>query len=183
MAHKFSRSLVPFAKATDLDSLSIQINWRVDAHGLLNCEFAFHQASGVDFGSIHKPVRQTSLWENTCLEWFLKPKGESKYWEFNVSPNGAWDVFSFDQYRKGMCEEPLIHVGPSLTKNVSENAILFQILWNLSAIGEWFCDNHYELAISCVVVSNETRSKSYWSIKHPSEKPDFHHPDSFTKLS
>ena len=34
------------------------------------------------------------------------------------------------------------------------------------------------LAISAVIESAEGKA-SYWALKHSSEKPDFHHPDSF----
>ncbi len=51
------------------------------------------------------PVRKHRLWETTCFEMFLKIKGFDPYWEFNFSPSGCWNVYRFDDYRKGMSEE------------------------------------------------------------------------------
>src|SRR5512134_701601 len=57
------------------------------------------------------PMRKDKLWEETCLEFFLGPTDSERYWEFNLSPSGNWNVYRFASPRKGMAEEPAV---PSL---------------------------------------------------------------------
>jgi len=33
-----------------------------------------------------------------------------------------------------------------------------------------------------VILKEKSGVMAYWAVKHPSEKPDFHHPDSFFPL-
>jgi len=51
--------------------------------------------------------REDRLWEKTCFEFFIKMgTGRSAaYWEFNLSPNGGWNVFSLPGYRQKLKEE------------------------------------------------------------------------------
>lgn len=44
-------------------------------------------------------TREVGLWEHTCLEFFIGPTTTSNYWEFNLSPNGNWNCFSFSDLR------------------------------------------------------------------------------------
>ena len=52
-----------------------------------------------------RPARRHGLWKATCFEFFLGVKGEARYWEFNLSPGGDWNVYGFAGYRQGMAEE------------------------------------------------------------------------------
>ena len=52
------------------------------------------------------PARRDRLWEETCFEFFLAVKNSPRYWEFNLSPAGHWNVYRFADYRQGMQEEP-----------------------------------------------------------------------------
>ena len=50
------------------------------------------------------PRRRDRLWEETCLELFLGTEDSDRYWEFNLSPSGNWNVYRFTRYREGMGE-------------------------------------------------------------------------------
>ncbi|HEY9846852.1 MAG TPA: hypothetical protein V6D03_11730 [Candidatus Caenarcaniphilales bacterium] len=52
-----------------------------------------------------RPVRKNALWEEMCFEFFLAIKNSLRYWEFNLSPAGHWNIYSFAAYRQGMQEE------------------------------------------------------------------------------
>ena len=54
------------------------------------------------------PERKNGLWEQTCFELFLAPKGSRIYWECNLSPAGDWNVYHFSDYRQGMREETAV---------------------------------------------------------------------------
>jgi hypothetical protein len=50
--------------------------------------------------------------------------------------------------------------------------------WALGATIALPSDGNWELGLS-VVLEERDGTKSYWALAHPSEKPDFHHPDCF----
>ena len=56
-------------------------------------------------GPAEMPARRHGLWEATCFEFFLGVKDSPRYWEFNLSPAGHWNVYRFAGYRQGMAEE------------------------------------------------------------------------------
>ena len=55
-------------------------------------------------GPAAHPGRLDGLWQETCLEFFLAPPDSPRYWEFNLSPAGHWNVYRFRDYRQGMTE-------------------------------------------------------------------------------
>ncbi|MGP1282738.1 MAG: DOMON-like domain-containing protein [Parasphingopyxis sp.] len=128
-----------------------------------------------------KPQRTDGLWQSTCFEMFVRRPGETWYCEFNFSPRRAWAAYVFDDVREGMRNLPLDAApaidfeGPNLDAdhpNGVELAVRVEMPepWASSA-----------LAIGLSAVIEEVNgTKSYWALAHPSEKPDFHHPDCFT---
>ncbi len=54
------------------------------------------------------PTRKYGLWETTCFEFFLGLEGSNRYWEFNFSPSGDWNMYRFENYREGMIEDTII---------------------------------------------------------------------------
>lgn len=121
------------------------------------------------------PGRRACLWEETCLELFLGEYGSKRYWEFNLSPAGHWNVYRFTSYRKEMREEtefsslPLsIRTGPG-TLRLSLDLNMETILPPGMAI---------EVGVSAVLRTVEGRS-SHWALTHPGPRPDFHRRDGF----
>jgi len=47
-------------------------------------------------------IRRSELWLETCFECFLGSEEGTAYLEFNFSPNGDWQCYAFDNYRRGM---------------------------------------------------------------------------------
>jgi hypothetical protein len=99
-------SLQPFPSTKPLPNLKIagciarhanQLNLRYTLFGDLT-EVAIAPSSDT-------PMRKHELWEDTCFEFFLGIKDSQRYWEFNLSPAGHWNVYRFDGYRQGMQEE------------------------------------------------------------------------------
>lgn len=154
-----------------------------------------------------EPLRTDGLWRATCFELFLSRPGEDAYVEFNFSPSGQWAVYRFDRYREGgqdlkvapplvltadpeqfalawrahlerrglepevarlMAAPPPRGPGPgtqfSLTASFEDPAF--------GGEGPW-------LAGLSAVIEEAHGQKSYWALAHGSDKPDFHHPDSF----
>ena len=153
------------------------------------------------------PARADGLWQRTCFELFLRRPGHAGYWEFNFSPSGEWAAYRFDDYRAGMEELPVespritstdpaqfatgmtAHltalgidaetakmmagmdvggVGYAPASQYALNACLDDPA--LGGPGEW-------LAAITAVIEEADGTKSYWALRHPAGKPDFHHPD------
>jgi hypothetical protein len=122
------------------------------------------------------PGRRDRLWEETCLEFFLAEKGSVRYWEFNLSPAGHWNVYRFTSYRKGMREEPAFG---SLPFRVLTEPGAIRLSLDLG-IGEIIqAGKTIEVSIGAIVksVAGET---SHWACVHPGPLPDFHRRDGFT---
>jgi hypothetical protein len=111
--------------------------------------------------------RADELWRTTCFEAFLK-SGEA-YWEFNFSPSEAWASYRFDGYRAG--GRPAVELaspGPlELEDGYAEFEVTFEPPPGVTHLG-----------LSAVIQTTDG-AISYWALVHPSDKPDFHHPDSF----
>lgn len=113
-------------------------------------------------------VPTDGLWRTTCFEAFVAtPDG---YVEVNLSPSGAWAAYKFDGYREGM----------------GALSIPAPFIVTRSAPGRFALTVDVELPVEATgpvglaaVIEALDGAISYWALAHPSDKPDFHHPDSF----
>ena len=112
--------------------------------------------------------RIDGLWRTTCFEAFAGR--DQGYAEYNLSPSGAWATYGFDGYREGMA--PLEQAAPVIvTRQTPETIVLTaDVMLPPDADGR--------IGLSAVIETLDG-DISYWALAHPSEKPDFHHPDSF----
>jgi hypothetical protein len=123
------------------------------------------------------PRKANHLWQHTCFEAFISVKGKSDYYELNFAPSGEWAAYSFQRYRVGTPFDDN-ELAPRMTvRNVADRLVLGTIvrLDHLPAIPPHTC---LQLAL-CAVIEDENGTLSYWALKHPPGKPDFHHPDAF----
>lgn len=126
--------------------------------------------------NFHVKGRCHELWRQTCFELFFGIKGDSTYWEVNLSPGGCWNIYYFTNYRTGMREEravgqPVCHVVRggdhlSLACTLDFNGLI-----------DDFSD--LEVGISSVLQTIDG-SVSYWALDHHGRKPDFHNRKSFS---
>jgi hypothetical protein len=123
-----------------------------------------------------RPNRKDNLWEDTCFEFFLGVKDSERYWEFNLSPSGHWNVYRFEAYRQGMQAEIAFGILPYNIQQGSESLVLYLEL-DLTPIIQ--VDQPLDVAISSVIKLQNTES-TYWTLVHPGEQADFHRRDSFT---
>ena len=121
------------------------------------------------------PARRNGLWEETCFELFLAPKHSDRYWEFNLSPSGLWNVYRFDSYRRGMQEEQTVTALPLLAETRGGSLVLSFETDLSTLIGK---DEKAEAGIAAVVRLADG-GLTYWALVHPGQKPDFHRRDSF----
>jgi hypothetical protein len=125
------------------------------------------------------PTRQEDLWEKTCFEFFLAIASAPNYWEFNLSPNGDWNVYRFKDYRQGMEEE---HRITTLPFQVSRQSGVFklELALDLGLIMPREAD--LEIGIT-TVIRTKSGEISYWGLTHCGTQPDFHLRDSFMAIS
>lgn len=114
------------------------------------------------------PERADRLWEHTCFEAFIQT-GDG-YMELNLSPSGRWAAYRFTSYRQDMvsAEDGVQFHGLER----AEDRVALEAIIALPPSAT-------RIALSAVIEARNG-SKTYWALAHPSDKPDFHHPDSFT---
>jgi hypothetical protein len=122
------------------------------------------------------PRRVDGLWERTCFEAFVAPEGRDRYAEINVAPSTEWAAYEFDRYRHGMqpltlAREPAVEV----SRNAAELLVTADV--DLSALVDAPWPWHVGL---CAVVAENEGARSYWALKHPGTKPDFHDAAAYT---
>jgi hypothetical protein len=123
------------------------------------------------------PCRADGLWRHTCFEVFVSEKGKQPYWEFNFSPSGEWAAYAFKGYRGG---EPIEDdsLNPEIVVRNAANSFELEALVRLDRLQALRPQMPLRLGLSAVIEENDGML-SYWALKHPPGKPDFHHPHSF----
>ena len=107
------------------------------------------------------------LWRHTCFEVFLARKGSRAYREYNLSPSGEWASYAFRKYRlrrEEGAESPRVRsrrVGRTLRLDGSIRA-----------------KGPLRIGL-CAIIEEKGGALSYWALRHPPGKPDFHHRRAF----
>jgi hypothetical protein len=123
------------------------------------------------------PVRTDGLWQHTCVEAFIGLSRGNSYWEYNFSPSGAWAAYQFSGYREGMA--PLMKgAAPVISTRETPGSLAVSVAVDLSWISRATAAE-LVLGVAAVIETRE-RSLSYWALKHPAGKPDFHQAESRT---
>jgi hypothetical protein len=125
------------------------------------------------------PAFADRLWQHTCCEIFIARKGLPAYHEFNLSPSGEWAVYAFDGYRapcaNGARAEGL---APEVAVRGAASSLELAAVIRLDRISARNPGAPLALGLSAVVEDNGG-ALSYWALRHPLGKPDFHHPQAF----
>ena len=170
---KSNFSLIPFSANT---APSINITGNISRHeNQLNLKYLVSNLAAIVIPiPTANPTRQYDLWEHTCFEFFLRLKNTDKYWEFNLSPSGNWNVFRFLKYRHDIAEETVFD---SLPFNLQQiNILELDLEVNLNQI----IDPKQDLEVGITaVIENQDAQLSYWALNHPASKADFHNRASF----
>ena len=114
------------------------------------------------------------LWQHTCFEAFVSLPGDSVYQEFNFSPSGEWSVYHFRGYRNRLPVEE-DDPAPQILVQRTKKSLALEARIRLSQL---LIIQPLLLALSAVI-EDDAGTLSYWALKHPPGKPDFHHPEAF----
>ncbi len=108
------------------------------------------------------------IWQHTCWELFFgRQGGAGAYREYNFAPSGEWAAYAFYSYRKAA---PVKMPDPRVT--VLSGGPMLAIEAMVPVDG-----GPLRVGLSAVIESEE--GLSYWALRHPAGKPDFHHADAF----
>jgi hypothetical protein len=167
--------LKPFPGEGNPAGLTIggSIGRRADTLSVL-CEVRGNLSKVLIPAAADAPRRRDRLWEETCLELFLRTEGSGEYWEFNLSPSGHWNVYRFTSYREGM-EEAAVTSLPFDVRRDPEALLLAAEI----GVGRIAPAGKDLAATIAAVIGTTDGGKSHWASVHPASRPDFHRKDGF----
>jgi hypothetical protein len=116
------------------------------------------------------------LWQHTCFEVFIAMAGQPSYHEFNFAPSGEWAVYTFSGYRNG---GPLANemLRPSIVVRSTDDRLELDGVVMLDCLSAIHPGASLDVGLSAVIEAHECHS--YWALRHPLDKPDFHDADGF----
>jgi hypothetical protein len=129
--------------------------------------------SGLRITESRPPRRADHLWQHTCFEAFVMAGEGPGYREFNFSPAREWAVYAFRGYRNGGVLEHELSPAIVVHKATDRLELGAEICQGLLPHGR-----PLRLGLSAVV-EDVDGILSYWALRHPPGKPDFHHADAF----
>ena len=157
-------------------SLGVQL--RAEEPGIL----VFQYSLDADLSRVRVPLfgageRADGLWKHTCFEAFVAAAGAPGYHEFNFSPSLDWAIYRFSAYREGM-SPPEIGLAPEISVRRGDDGLALRSAVRLGDLAGLCDSRHLRIALAAVI-EDENGRLSYWGLRHPPGKPDFHHPNGF----
>ena len=126
----------------------------------------------------HGPVRRTDgLWQHTCFELFIGAQNDAEYYEFNFSPSGEWAAYGFRDYRDSSSIDS-DDLEPKIVVQQGVETLELGAVLRIDSLPGIAPKIRLSLGLSAVI-EYVNGSLSYWALKHPPGKPDFHHADGF----
>jgi hypothetical protein len=123
------------------------------------------------------PRRTGGLWRHTCFEAFVVEEGRLAYHEFNFAPSSAWAMYAFNAYRNGMRDIETA-VAPIISIRRERGQLTLDVVVDLAPLPSLRDSAALRLGLAAVIEDAEG-GLSYWALRHPAEKPDFHHAAGF----
>jgi len=156
--------------------LGVQL--RVEEPDILVFRFSLEaDMSGVSVPPSGAGERADALWKHTCFEAFVAPAEGTGYHEFNFSPSLDWAIYRFSAYREGMSPAE-VGRAPEISVRRRDDGLELQSTVCLEHLAELRGVRRLRIALAAVI-EDENGRLSYWGLRHPPGKPDFHHPNGF----
>jgi hypothetical protein len=157
-------------------SLGAQL--RTEEPGILVFRFLLD----ADMSRVHVPPsgrggRTDGLWKSTCFEAFVARADEPGYHEFNFSPSRDWAIYRFSAYREGMSPAE-IGQAPEISVHRGGDGLELKSAVRCGDLAALRDAGRLRIALAAVIEDEHGRL-SYWGLRHPPGKPDFHHPNGF----
>jgi hypothetical protein len=156
----------PATSDDSIDSLTVEIEHSEEAELTLRYRLA-GDLTRISIPAAATPSASDGLWQHTCFEAFVAAEGP-RYHEFNFSPSRQWAAYAFGDYRARM---PWT-IGKAPVIDVLQSAHQLQLTARIAA-SDLPAGNRLHLGLTTVIESGDGRL-SYWALRHPSDRPDFH---------
>ena len=111
---------------------------------------------------------------DSCFEAFLSKPNDTRYYEYNFAPSGAWAAYEFDGYRAGI-DDLALEATPEIFLDASDTHLAAEVTIGIAAN---LLSGPIELNLTAVIEETDG-TISCWALAHPQGKPDFHHRDCF----
>jgi hypothetical protein len=125
------------------------------------------------------PARVAGLWRHTCFEAFIArdAAADTAYYEVNLSPARQWDLHAFRDYRDGgpLAGEP---PAPRINARRGGSRLDLTATLDLGALDPRLRNAPLRLGLAAVL-EDVRGSLSWWALRHPAARPDFHDPTGF----
>ena len=105
------------------------------------------------------------------------------YQEFNFSPSGQWASYRFsaERVRDTAAESASAALSlspPSVAWHCTPKALVLEAWLPASALHTSGSGQPLDLSLTAVIETKD-QQLSYWALRHPGAKPDFHHRQGF----
>ena len=113
------------------------------------------------------------LWEHTCFEVFVTMDNTTAYHELNLAPSSEWAGYHFRSYREieGLVAED---AAPRISMRRGPDTLQLEAALSLERLSASYVREPLRLGLSAVIETTDG-VRSYWALRHPAGKPDFHH--------
>lgn len=123
------------------------------------------------------PDRADDLWKHTCFEAFIGAPGAARYCELNFAPSRQWAAYCFTAYRQERSSADFLHPPEISVRRFADRLELDAAVSMRAFI---VAQGVPSLRIGLnAVLEDENGTLSYWALKHPQGKADFHRPEGF----
>lgn len=126
-------------------------------------------------------IRKDEIWKTTCFEFFLQPRNQKSYLEFNLNDQGDWNLYYFENYRN---PSPPVWLENAKIQHFKvqqdQGLIQAEVFINLNVAELKKYDQYAEFQVGLTAITElQTGEKVFWAIEHTNDKPDFHQDKSF----
>ena len=163
----------PLAPSVEVEAIQGKVE--IVADGSLKVFFSLHgNLDRLRIPTPQPPRHVDGLWQHTCFEVFVAVEGDMAYREFNFSPSGQWASYGFRDYRQRDENGPPLPTLPVTSRRVDD------VLELEARIPRGALPSARMLQVGLSAVIEEMGGKlSYWALRHPEARPDFHHRQGF----
>lgn len=140
----------------------------------LRLQVVVQSSHSLHWSDLHdSPQRRHELWKSTCLEVFVAVEQRAEYWEYNLAPNGDYQIYAFSDYRQGLREEDLQN---KITIHSSKHTGQYQLNVDLPLFTPGL---PLRIGIAAII-HYENEDKQHFALAHTNpQRPDFHQRESF----
>jgi hypothetical protein len=115
------------------------------------------------------------LWRHTCFEAFIAIEGETAYHEFNFAPSSEWAVYELRGYRDG--RPSASETPPQIVVRSTNSRLELEASVGLDFLSDAYARAPLRIGLAAVIEASD--GISYWALRHPRSKPDFHDAEGF----